>query len=87
MKPGKLLFKIIGRDGHVWKLYSNGVIEGFPSDVAMLNYSIIARRDWFKEGYDTAVQDLASGSSASTSGGAHGSAPNCCASAEEPGEK
>lgn len=37
MMDSELLFELHSRDGHVWRLYANGVVEGFPEDVIVLN--------------------------------------------------
>lgn len=32
-----LLFELRGPDGHVWRLYENGVAEGFPEGTVLMN--------------------------------------------------
>jgi hypothetical protein len=34
------LFQIIGRDGHVWMIYENGEVSGFPDDVMIVNHAL-----------------------------------------------
>lgn len=36
----KPLFQIIGRDGHVWMIYENGEVSGFPDDVMIVNHAL-----------------------------------------------
>jgi len=31
------IFEVHSRDGHTWKIYENGKIEGFPRDVWIVN--------------------------------------------------
>jgi hypothetical protein len=33
----KPIFEIYGSDGHEWKIYANGRVEGFPSDCTIVN--------------------------------------------------
>lgn len=34
-----MLFELCSPDGHVWKLYENGKIEGFPERTLVINYA------------------------------------------------
>ena len=36
---GKLLFELWGPDGQEWRLYENGVVEGFPVGTRFLNHA------------------------------------------------
>lgn len=36
---GKLLFELWGPDGHEWRLYENGAVEGFPDGTSFLNHA------------------------------------------------
>ena len=34
------LFELRGQNGHVWKLYENGRIEGFPDGTVIINRAV-----------------------------------------------
>ena len=36
----KPLFEIRGRDGHIWRLFENGRVQGFPDGVIVLNGAV-----------------------------------------------
>lgn len=47
-----LLFELIGQNGHIWKLYENGKIEGFPEGTVIINRAmplLVALRSRIKD--------------------------------------
>lgn len=34
-----MLFELHSSDGHIWRLYENGKIEGFPERTVVINYA------------------------------------------------
>jgi hypothetical protein len=35
-----LLFELRGSDGHIWRLYANGIFDGFPEGTVMNNHAL-----------------------------------------------
>lgn len=52
-----MLFELRSPGGHIWRLYENGKIEGFPECTLVINYAVpiltVLRREYIRQMKET----------------------------------